>query len=198
MIIGYARVSTKDQSLDRQRDELTAAGCERVHEEHASGKRGAVRPVWDETVRHLRKGDTLVVTELSRLGRSTAELAALADELQERGVALRILNLGVDTNTVAGRLVFTIIGAVAEMERALLVERTMSGLAAARARGRKGGRRPKLDAKKLRTAQSLRDEGSLSMAEIAEQVGVSRSALYRNLNTADIVSTEHAHAKRPA
>jgi DNA invertase Pin-like site-specific DNA recombinase len=190
MIIGYARVSTKDQSVDRQRDELLAAGCEQVREEHASSKRGAVRPVWDETVRNLRAGDTLVVTELSRLGRSTAELAALADDLQERGVALRILNLGVDTGTPAGKLVYAIIAAVAEMERDLLIERTMSGLAAARARGRHGGRKPKLDAKKLRTAQALRDEGSMSMADIAEQVGVSRSALYRNLNAADPASTE--------
>jgi DNA invertase Pin-like site-specific DNA recombinase len=184
VIIGYARVSTRDQSLDRQRDELTAAGCEQVHQEHASGKRDAVRPVWEETVRHLRRGDTLVVTELSRLGRSTAELSKLVDDLKEGGVALRILNLGVDTGTPAGKLVYEILAAVAEMERALLVERTMSGLAAARARGRNGGRKPKLDAKKLRTAQALRDEGSLSMAEIAEQVGVSRSALYRNLREA--------------
>ena len=141
MIIGYVRVSTKDQSLDRQRDELTGAGCEQVHEEYARGKRGALRPVWDETVRHLGRGDTVVVTELSRLGRSTAELAALADDLQQRGVALRILNLGVDTGTPAGKLVYAIIAAVAEMERALLVERTMSVLAAARARGRNGGRK---------------------------------------------------------
>ena len=189
MIIGYARVSTKDQSLDRQRDELTAAGCEQVHEERASGKRDAVRPVWDETVRHLRHGDTLVVTELSRLGRSTAELAALADDLEERGVALRILNLGVDTGTPAGKLVYQIISAVAEMERALLVERTMSGLAAARARGRSGGRKPKLSKAQVRTAQALRNEGSLTMAEIAAQIGVSRNTLYRHL---DVASTEQA------
>jgi DNA invertase Pin-like site-specific DNA recombinase len=187
MLIGYARVSTKDQSLDRQRDELLAAGCEQVREEHASGKRGAVRPVWDETVRHLRKGDTLLVVELSRLGRSTAELAALADDLQERGVALCILGLGVDTGTPAGKLVYAIIAAVAEMERALLVERTMSGLAAARARGRNGGRKPKLSKAQVRTAQALRNDGSLTMAEIAAQVGVSRNTLYRHL---DVASTE--------
>jgi DNA invertase Pin-like site-specific DNA recombinase len=186
VIIGYARVSTPDQLLDRQRDELTAAGCEVVREETASGKRGAQRPTWDETVRHLRAGDTLVVVELSRLGRSTAELAALADELQGRGVSLRILNLGVDTGTPAGRLVYSIIAAVAEMERELLVERTKSGLAAARQRrgGKLGGRKPKLSDKQLRTAKSLREQGTLSMAEIAEQVGVSRGTLYRSLDRA--------------
>jgi DNA invertase Pin-like site-specific DNA recombinase len=184
VIIGYARVSTAEQSLDGQRDELAKAGCERIAEESASGKRGAVRPIWDETVRHLRTGDTLVVTELSRLGRSTSELAALAHDLQERGVGLRILSLRIDTSMPAGALGYRIISAVAEMERDLLIERTMRGLAAAKARGRHGGRRPKLDTKKLRTAQALRDEGTLTMAEIAEQVGVSRNTLYRNLREA--------------
>jgi len=188
LIIGYARVSTVEQSLDGQRDELAKAGCERIAEESASGKRGALRPIWDETVRHLRSGDTLVVTELSSLGRSTSELAALADDLQERGVGLRILNLGIDTGTPAGARPYRIISSVAEMERDLFIERTMRGLAAAKAHGRHGGRRPKLDTKKLRTAKALRDEGSLTMAEIAEQAGVSRNTLYRNL--ARVAATE--------
>jgi DNA invertase Pin-like site-specific DNA recombinase len=193
MIIGYARVSTKDQSLDRQRDELLAAGCDVVHEETASGKRGAHRPIWDETIRNLRSGDTLVVVELSRLGRSTAELAALADELQERGVALRILNLGAETNTVAGRLVFTVVAAVAQMERELLIERTKSGLEAARKRHKHlGGRKPKLTAAKLKAARALRDSGELTMGEIAEHYGVSRNTLYRSLNAADQASIEQA------
>ena len=185
MDVGYARVSTKDQSLDRQRDELTAAGCDVVHEETASGKRGAQRPVWDETVRNLRSGDTLVVVELSRLGRSTAELSALADELQERGVALRILGLGIDTNTTAGRLIFTIVGAVAQMERELLIERTKSGLEAARKRHKHlGGRKPKLTQAKIKAARAMRDSGELTMGEIAEHYGVSRNTLYRNLSEA--------------
>ena len=185
MNIGYARVSTKDQSLDRQRDELKDAGCDAVHEETASGKRGAARPVWDETVRNLRAGDTLVVVELSRLGRSTSELAALADDLQERGVALRILGLGIDTGTPAGKLIYQIISAVAEMERALLVERTKSGLEAARKKHKRlGGRKPKLTAAKLKAARAMRDSGELTMGEIAEHYGVSRNTLYRNLSEA--------------
>ncbi len=138
-ILGYARVSTSQQSLDRQMDELKAAGAEMLYAEVGSGKKGASRPQWDELLRSLRKGDTLMVTELSRLGRSTSQLSALADDLRERGVALRILNLGIDTGTPAGKLVYSIIAAVAEMERDLLIERTNSGLAASRARGRKGG-----------------------------------------------------------
>jgi DNA invertase Pin-like site-specific DNA recombinase len=185
MNVGYARVSTKDQSLDRQRDELKDAGCDVVHEETASGKRGAQRPVWDETIRNLRSGDTLVVVELSRLGRSTAELAALADELQERGVALRILNPGIDTGTPAGKLVYAIIAAVAEMERALLIERTKSGLEAARERHKHlGGRRPKLTQAKIKAARAMRDSGELTMGEIAEHYGISRNTLYRNLSEA--------------
>jgi len=179
--IGYARVSTPDQSLDRQRDELLAAGADEVRTEIASGKKDAIRPVWDELVRNLRSGDVLMVTELSRLGRSTGQLATLADDLSERKVSLRILNLGVDTSTPAGRLVYSIISAVAEMERALLVERTTSGLAAARARGRVGGRRPSLTPKQVQRVRSLYEAQELTVAEIAASVGVSRQTIYRYL-----------------
>ena len=179
--IGYARCSTQDQSLDRQVDELTAAGAENVYKEIASGKRDAKRPVWDELIRSLRKGDTLAVTELSRLGRSTSQLSTLADDLRERGIALRILNLGIDTGTVSGKLVYSIIAAVGEMERDLLVERTNSGLAAARARGRSGGRKREFSPSAARKAQELYDAGELSVAAIARQFGVSRPTLYRYL-----------------
>ena len=138
--LGYSRVSTSEQSLDRQKDELNAAGAEMVYAEVGSGKKGADRPQWEELLRSLRKGDTLMVSELSPLGRSTSQLSALADELSERKVSLKILNLGIDTGTPAGKLVYSIIAAVAEMERDLLIERTNSGLAASRARGRRGGR----------------------------------------------------------
>jgi len=179
--LGYARVSTNEQSLDRQQDELTAAGAEMVYTEVGSGKKGAARPQWDELLRSLRKGDTLMVTELSRLGRSTSQLSQLADDLAERGIALRILNLGIDTGTPSGRLVYQIIAAVAEMERELLIERTNSGLAASRARGRKGGRKREFLPRDVRKAQAHYDAGELTVSEIARIAGVSRQTLYRYL-----------------
>lgn len=178
---GYARVSTGEQSLDRQNDELTAAGAEMVYSEVGSGKKGAVRPQWDELLRSLRKGDTLMFTELSRLGRSTSQLSQLADDLSDRGISLRILNLGIDTGTPSGKLVYSIIAAVAEMERDLLIERTNSGLAASRARGRKGGRKREFSPAAVRRAQDRYDQGELSVAEIARLAGVSRQTLYRYL-----------------
>ena len=182
-LIGYARVSTTDQSLDRQEDELKAVGVEIVYSEVGSGKKDASRPQWDGLLRSLRKGDTLVVTELSRLGRSTSQLSALADDLSERGVALRILNLGIDTATPSGRLVYSIIAAVAEMERSLLIERTNSGLAASRARGRRGGRKREFSPAAVRRSQDQYDRGELSVTEIARLAGVSRQTLYRYLDT---------------
>jgi DNA invertase Pin-like site-specific DNA recombinase len=179
--LGYARVSTGEQSLDRQKDELAAAGAEMVYSEVGSGKKGAVRPQWDELLRSLRRGDILVVTELSRLGRSTSQLSQLADDLTERGVALRILNLGIDTATPSGKLVYSIIAAVAEMERELLIERTNSGLAASRARGRKGGRKREFSPAAVRRAQDRYDQGALSVTEIARLAGVSRQTIYRYL-----------------
>lgn len=183
-ILGYARVSTADQSLDRQKDELTAAGAEMLYSEVGSGKKGADRPQWEELLRSLRKGDTLMVTELSRLGRSTSQLSALADDLSERRVSLKILNLGIDTGTPAGKLVYSIIAAVAEMERDLLIERTNSGLAASRARGRKGGRKREFSPAAVRRAQEQYDKGELSVTEIARLAGVSRQTLYRYLDIA--------------
>lgn len=181
MLIGYARVSTKDQVLDRQRAELQAAGCKKVYTEKASGKKGADRPRWDSCNEHLRAGDCLVVTELSRLGRNTGNLAALADDLKDREVGLRILNLGIDTETAAGKLIFTVIAGVAEMERELLIERTLSGLAAARADGRVGGRRRSITDKQIAKAQALYDEHRFTMAEIARHVDSTPGTLYRYL-----------------
>lgn len=158
-VIGYARVSTPEQSIDRQLDELKTHGCQRIFHETASGKRGAARPQWEACLGHLRAGDTLVVTELSRLGRNTGDLGRLIDDLLEQQIALRILNLGIDTNTSGGRLIFSVVAAVAAMERELLIERTQSGLAAARARGRVGGRRRSYTPTQAREAQRLYDAG---------------------------------------
>jgi DNA invertase Pin-like site-specific DNA recombinase len=183
-VIGYARISTPDQLLDRQLDQLRENGCERVFAEAASGKRGANRPQWSACLSHLRSGDTLVVVELSRLGRNTGDLGRLLDDLADRGIELKILNLGADTGTASGRLVFTIIGAVAEMERQLLVERTQSGLAAARARGRHGGRRRSYTQAQEREAKRLYDTRQLTADQIAGAVGSSRSTIYRYLRLA--------------
>ncbi len=181
-LYGYARVSTSDQNLARQLDELNAEGCERIWSEAASGKRGAFRPEWDAAVSHLRAGDTLVVVELSRLGRNSGDLSRFAEDMDGRDIALRILNLGLDTSTPAGRLIYSVIGAVAQMERDLLVERTVSGLKAARARGRVGGRRQSITAAQIARARKLYGEQRLTMAEIAAVMGFSSSTLYRHLD----------------
>jgi DNA invertase Pin-like site-specific DNA recombinase len=180
-LIGYARVSTPDQSLDRQLDELRAHGCDRVFAEAASGKRGAHRPEWDACLAHLRAGDTLVVVELSRLGRNTGDLGRLLDQLEEQKIGLRILNLGIGTTTPAGRLIFTVIGAVAAMERELLIERTQSGLVAARTRGRVGGRRRAFTPAQEREAQRLYETRQMTMDQIAKAIGSSPSTVYRYL-----------------
>jgi DNA invertase Pin-like site-specific DNA recombinase len=181
--IGYARVSSEDQDLRRQVDELTAAGCDRIVEEKASGKHGAKRPRWEELIDpssgQLRAGDRLTVVELSRLGRSTTQLTALLRDLKEREIGLRILNLGVDTSTPAGELVFTIVAAVGQMERDLIAERTRSGLEAKRRRGETiGGRRPTYTAAQVERAMSLLDTTDMTGQEVANAIGMSRSRMY--------------------
>lgn len=177
MLVGYARVSTADQNLGLQLDALNSAGCERVFEERASGARGD-RPVLAEAVDYVREGDVLVVWRLDRFGRSLKDLIANVETLRERGVGFRSLTEAVDTTTAGGQLVFHIFGALAEFERELIRERTMAGLAAARARGRKGGRPPKMTRAKVRQAAVLLKDPEADIGAVCETLGVSKSTLY--------------------
>src|SRR5712691_9748596 len=152
MNIGYARVSTLSQNEDSQVDELTAYGCERLFTDKASGKHAA-RPELDAALDYARPGDVLVITRLSRAMRSLRHLLALAEDLRDGGVGLKVLRQDIDTTTPTGRLVFHILGAIDEFQRELIVEGTMEGLASARARGRAGGRKPKLSAKRAATVR---------------------------------------------
>ena len=178
-LLGYARVSTSDQSTAGQTDALTAAGCDRVWTDVASGIR-ARRPGLDDLVASAAAGDTVVVTRLDRLGRSLPELLALVENLSRRDVGLRSLAEQIDTASAAGRLVLHVFGALAEFERALMQERTMTGLSAARARGRVGGRRRALTATQLAHAETMAAAGT-PIREIAEILGAGRSTTYRAL-----------------
>lgn len=180
MNIGYARISTKDQSLDLQIDALRRAGCAKIYQEVASGAR-ARRPVLESVLGELRPGDVLVIWKLDRLGRSLRDLVELASVLLERGVGLKSLNDPLDTTHSQGRLVFNLFGALAEFERDLIRERTQAGLTAARARGRLGGRPKGLPPAAERTAcaaETLYRERRLSVREIAAQLGIAKSTLY--------------------
>jgi DNA invertase Pin-like site-specific DNA recombinase len=187
MRVGYGRVSTRDQNPDSQEDALRAAGCEEVFIDKASGKL-ARRPELDKALLCAnRAGDQLVITKLDRLGRSLEHLIELAKLLQSHGVHLVVLDQGIDTSTAVGRLFFQIIGAIAEFEHSLMSERTMDGLAAARARGRTGGQKPKLGPRQVKLARQMYDETGrdgkrrYTVAQIAAEFGVSRPTIYRHL-----------------
>lgn len=183
---GYARVSTRSQTDDSQLDALRAAGCERIWTDTASG-RLARRPEWDKCLDYLRAGDELVVTRLSRMARSVRHLTEVAALLADRGVDLVVLKQGIDTTTPAGRFLFHVIGAMDEMLADLISEGTLEGLEAARARGRTGGRKPKLTDRQVTVARQMYDENGAdgkrryTVAEIAETFHVSRKTIYRYL-----------------
>lgn len=181
-ISGYARVSTIEQTLDLQRDALLAAGTTNNYEDKASGKT-ADRPELVHCLKALRDGDTLVVWRLDRLGRNLQDLVNIVNDLEARGVRFKSLKESLDTSGPAGKLVFHMFAALAEFERELLRERTLAGLAAARARGRIGGRPSVLDLKQQRAALAMMKDREMSITEIARQFGVSRSTLY-NLQAA--------------
>lgn len=184
MIIGYARVSTRDQKLNLQVDALKKAGCKKMYKEIASGAK-ADRPKLSEMMNNFREGDTLIVWKLDRLGRSLKHLVELVAELSEKGVGFKsIQDPFIDTTTPQGKLIFNIFASLAEFERDIISERTKAGLEAARARGRVGGRPKGLSKEAEKTAlaaESLYKDGQLSIKEITDRLNISRSTLYSYL-----------------
>jgi DNA invertase Pin-like site-specific DNA recombinase len=181
MLIGYARVSTHDQTLALQQDALKRADCDRVFTDTASGAK-TDRPGFEEALAFVRPGDTLVVWKLDRLGRSLPHLIETITTLQERGIGFKSLTEQIDTTTSGGKLIFHVFAALAEFEQDVIRERTQAGLTAARARGRKGGRPPAAalsDAKKVALAQRLYEDKTNSIDDICKTLRVSRSTLYR-------------------
>jgi DNA invertase Pin-like site-specific DNA recombinase len=181
LVFGYSRVSTADQSHASQELALRAAGVEQVFLDTYTGS-SASRPELDKLRQTIRQGDTVVVTRLDRLGRSAKDLLNLSSEFEEKGVNLVVVEQNIDTSTAEGKLFFTIISAMAEFERSLISARTKDGLAAARARGMKGGRKPVMTSAKTHTAKSMYRDGRL-VSEIASVLGVSRPSIYKALNS---------------
>jgi DNA invertase Pin-like site-specific DNA recombinase len=183
VLIGYVRVSTQVQNLELQLDALRAAGvdAEHIYEEKASGKKDD-RPVLAACLKSLRKGDTLVIWKLDRLGRNLKHLIEEVEMLSKRGIGFKVLaGAPIETTSPQGKLAFAIFSALAEFERDVIRERTLAGLEAARARGRKGGRKHSLSPAKLRTAQAAMANRDTSVADLAKELGVSKVTLYRHV-----------------
>lgn len=179
-LIGYARVSTWDQTTEPQMAALDEAGCLRTFQEKASGTR-TDRPQLAAALDFVRSGDTLVVWRLDRLGRSLKHLMEIVTSLEKREVDFRSIHEGIDTTTSTGRLVFHIFGALAEFERDLIVDRTKAGLAAARERGSRPGRKPSLSADQIAMLRAMHAKGDHTVSQIAQVVSVSRATVYRAL-----------------
>lgn len=183
MKIGYARISTRDQSLELQVDALKEAGCEKIYQEIASGAKTA-RLVLDDLMRNLRAGDTLIIWKLDRLGRNLVHLRQIVEELKNREVTFISLSEEINTTTAQGMLFFNFFGMIAEFERGMIVERVNAGLRSARARGKLGGRPKGLSGNavdKAKVAESLYRDKSLSIRVICAQLGIGLSTFYRYL-----------------
>ena len=192
MLVGYARVSTQDQSPELQLDALHQAGCERIFVEKASGAQRD-RPELKAALHFMRgKGDVLIVWKLDRLARSLKQLIETVEDLERRGIGFKSLTEQIDTTSSGGRLVFHIFGAMAEFERSIIRERTRAGLDAARARGRKAGRPPALSSKDIAAAKALLRNPELTVEEVAARLKVAPSTLYRHLPAARASVTEGA------
>ena len=181
MIIGYARVSTHDQNLDSQLDALQKADCEQIFQEKITGKIKD-RPELISCLKALRKGDVLVVWKLDRLARSLKDLVEIITDLNQREIGFKSLTEAIDTTSATGRLVFHIFGALAEFEHSLIRERTIAGLDAARARGRKGGRKPSMSENDIKKAKAMLSDPQITKTEVAKHFGVSRVTLNNSLN----------------
>lgn len=181
MRVGYARVSTRDQDASLQTEALIEAGCEKVFEETASGAQRD-RPRLAEALTYLRKGDTLVVWKLDRLARSLRQLIETVEMLHQRGIGFVSVTEAIDTTTPGGKMIFHVVGALAEFERDLIKERTSAGLASAKARGVRLGRPKAMTDAQIAIARSLKANGELSSGKIADHLGVSRATLYRSLS----------------
>jgi DNA invertase Pin-like site-specific DNA recombinase len=184
VLIGYARVSTQEQTLALQQDALHKAGCTRIFTDIISGAKQE-RKGLSEALGFMRSGDTLVVWKLDRLGRSLKHLIETVNALHERGIGFKSLTEQIDTTTAGGKLIFHVFGALAEFERDLIRERTRAGLQAARARGRQGGRPHRLDDKKIKILQALYADKSNSVNDILSTLKISKSTLYRYVRSAD-------------
>ena len=178
MLIGHARVSTGDQSLILQLDAREEAGCERVFQDQVSGIVNT-RPNLNQALNFARSGDSLVVWRLDRLSRSLRDLIETVTVLESRGIQLKSLHESIDTDSSSGKLIFHLFGALAEFERNLIKDRTLAGLQAARARGRKGGRPPSLNSEKQKLAAKLYSEKNHSVKEICQLMGISKPTLYK-------------------
>ncbi len=177
--VGYARVSTTTQNLDSQMDDLHNAGCEKIFSDKACGAK-EIRPGWNDLLEYVRPGDTLVITELSRMSRSLRHLLQIVDELAAKDVTLISLRENIDTTTATGRAFISIMGAIAQMERELKAERAAAGRAAAKARGRTGGR-PRIPEEKINQATILYLNSEMSASEVCQQVGIGKRTLFKYL-----------------
>lgn len=185
MRIGYARVSKQDQNLDLQLDALKQAGCIKIFQEKVTGAKGkGTRPEQINMVNMLRRGDTVVVWQLSRLGRNLQDLIELVNHFESIGVSFEVITEHYDTATAQGKLLFSFFASLAAYERDRLIERTVAGLAAARARGRIGGRKPKLGEKELREIKTLLSSPDITVTDVAKRYGVSRTTIYSLLTRA--------------
>jgi DNA invertase Pin-like site-specific DNA recombinase len=183
MLVGYARVSTQDQNPALQREALAEAGCDKLFEEKASGAQRD-RPQLMAALDYMREGDTLVVWKLDRLARSLKQLIETVEMLDERKIGFRSLTEAIDTTTSGGKLIFHIFAALAEFERGVIRERTLAGLASARARGRLGGRPPALTDADIAQAKAMLADPEITVKQVAERMGVSVSTLYKHLPAA--------------